>query len=189
MFYCRTRGDKRRPLSRIISLWADGQMTPFYRLVAEPALSSPAQSFKSVKVSKFKVGAAYMRLTCTQGEHLHVLKLQRGVGWVQGFAVVCHVHVCYLFRLTNPQLLDSGTEKLVQESSVPPTPLLLLFHLPFSHPPHTSANPPPSSWAWLHPVIEQLLSPVECNRDLLVSEGRAVTDSRAGVLLLLPSCH
>lgn len=34
-----------------------------------------------------------MRLTCTQGEHLHVFELQCGVGWVKSLAVVCHVHV------------------------------------------------------------------------------------------------
>lgn len=74
MFY-HTQGDKRRPLNRIISLraGADGQMTPF--ITPELTLSSPDQSFKSVKVSKFKGSAAYMTLTCTQGEHLHVFEL------------------------------------------------------------------------------------------------------------------
>lgn len=72
---------------------ADGQMTPFYHFMSELPLSSPDQSFKSVNVSKFKARAAYMWLTCAQGEHLHVFELQRGVGWVQSLAVVCHVHV------------------------------------------------------------------------------------------------
>lgn len=96
------QGDK-RPERGIVSVRAraDGQMTPFYHLMSQPPLSSPDQSFKSVKVSKFNARLAYMWLTCAQGEHLHVLELQRGVGWVQSLAVVCHVHVYQWFEQTN----------------------------------------------------------------------------------------
>ena len=62
-----------------------------------------------------------MRLTCAQREHLHVFELQCCIGWVQSLAVVCHVHVCRRFGLTNSQLPDSGAERLVQEANVPPS--------------------------------------------------------------------
>lgn len=107
--------------SSLCGAGADGQMTPFYHFMPELPLSSPDQSFKSVKVSKFNTRAAYMWLTCAQGEHLHVFELQRGVGWVQSLAVVCHVHVCRRFGQTNSQLPDSGAERLVQEANVPPS--------------------------------------------------------------------
>lgn len=125
------------------SLWWTND--PFLSLPCQNSVLSPDQSFKSVKVSKFNTRAAYMRLTCTQGEHLHVFELQRGIGWVQSLAVVCHVHVCQCFGQTNSQLPDSGAERLVQEANVPPPhPLLLLLLLLFSHlhwPPLSLAPP------------------------------------------------
>lgn len=157
------RADKRRPLYRIIPLWAaaDGQMAPFYHFTPEPSsvLSTPDQSFKSVKVSKFIARGAYMWLTCTQGEHLHVFELQRGVGWVQSLAVVCHVHVCQCFGQTKSQLPDSGAERLVQEANVTP-PLTPFSHLHPSPPlPYFEPMAPPRdkvapwpTWEWWGPT-------------------------------------
>lgn len=142
------------PLSRTI-LWpgADSLVTPppllFIHYMPGLPLSSPDQSFKSVKVSKFNTRVASVWLTCAQGEHLHVLELQRGVGWVQSLTVVCHVHVCQC--LLDKQILNYLTveqkdlsKKLMCPSSPPPPPSLLT-------PSHTSANLPPSFWGLTPP--------------------------------------
>lgn len=98
-----------------------------------------AKVLSQLKVSKFIPTDAYMWLTCAQREHLHVFELQRGVGWVQGLAVVCHVHVCQHLGQTKFLLPDSGAKRLVQEANVcPPTSSSSFFSSSF--PSHTLSH-------------------------------------------------
>lgn len=132
----------------------------FYHLTPERALSSPlGQSFKSGKSLKVHPSRTqYMWLTCAQGENLHVFKLQRGVGWVQGLAVVCHVHVCQHSGQTH-RLGHTG-QKLVQEVDVctPPPPPSSLPPPFLLTPSDTSTHTPGSSiWGRLRPATKVAL--------------------------------